>query len=559
MARLSLKNIIGKKNANTTLVLSLIEQLKADLFIEDEQEKFVAGNNNAVINYRHPVLLDEEILGWVKGDENAACIASLLSLLAQKDMEKKKLGSEVLALYQEVNMVFNFSDKLAKAIEPTAIAQITLGEAMHLIKSNSGLVVLWDEAGKQLQVPASSGDELFNKDKISANAGLMLKIGLSGQSDIISDLSALREAGIIGPLVQSLVYAALKVKHRVMGAIIMASHEPMRYAASDLKFLTTLALQSSSAIESSLLYEKNIREAREKEEAMRRIYEITAKFVPYEFIGSLGHDVITDVRLGDQVEKVVTVLFTDIRDYTSLSERMTPEETFQFVCAYNETLGPIIRRHNGFINQYLGDAIMALFPGNAADALAAAIEMRKNIHDLNITRSLNGLSPIQIGIGMHTGPLIMGITGDKERLDATTISDTVNTASRIESLTKYYKAGILLSDATLLQIQDQKQFNLRYLGKVQVKGKQEPVGLHECFSGSMDEEIQGKEKTLPLFNEGMNHYLNRSFASAIKTFQTITASNPGDLTAEFFLTNATRYLQKGVPEDWTGVVEMTNK
>jgi len=301
MPKLSLQNIIGKKSGNTALLLSLVEQMKADLFIEDDRDKFLAGNSNAQINYRHPVMLDEEILGWVKGDENAACIASLLSLLAQKEMEKKKLGSEVLGLYQEVNMVFNFSDKLAQAIEPTAIAEITLGEAMHLIKSNSGLVVLWDETSKQLQIPASSGDELFNKEKVSENAGLMLKIGLSGQSDIISDLATLREAGIIGPLVQSLIYAALQVKHRVMGAIILASHEPMCYEASDLKFLTTLALQSSSAIESALLYEKNIKEVREKEEAMRRLYEITAKFVPYEFIGSLGHDVITEVRLGDLV------------------------------------------------------------------------------------------------------------------------------------------------------------------------------------------------------------------------------------------------------------------
>ena len=172
---------------------------------------------------------------------------------------------------------------------------------------------------------------------------------------------------------------------------------------------------------------------------------------------------------------------------------------------------------------------------------------------------MKNLSPIQIGIGMHTGSLIMGITGDKERLDATTISDTVNTASRIESLTKYYKAGILLSDATLRQIEDHEQFNLRYLGQVQVKGKKEPVGLHECFSGSKEEEIMVKEKTLGLFNEGMHHYLNRSFASAIQSFQSITETNPADLTAEFFLANATRYLQKGVPEDWTGVVEMTNK
>jgi class 3 adenylate cyclase len=92
---------------------------------------------------------------------------------------------------------------------------------------------------------------------------------------------------------------------------------------------------------------------------MRRIYEITGKFVPYEFIGSLGHKVITDIKLGDQVEKIVTVLFSDIRNYTTLSEKMTPEENFSFVCSFNERMGPIIRKHNGFINQYLGDAIMA--------------------------------------------------------------------------------------------------------------------------------------------------------------------------------------------------------
>src|SRR5690606_33887573 len=237
-------------------------------------------------------------------------------------------------------------------------------------------------------------------------------------------------------------------------------------------------------------YEKNIREAHEREEAMRRIYEVAGKFVPYEFIGSLGHDVITDVRLGDQVEKVVTVLFTDIRDYTALSEKMSPEETFRFVCDYNETLGPPIRQHNGFINQYLGDSIMALFPGSAMDALSAAVEMKKSMVGFNHKRSQNNQPPIRIGIGMHTGALVMGITGDKNRLDATTISDTVNTASRIESLTKYYKADILLSDATLQLIDDSSKFHLRYLGLVQVKGKQLHFGIHECFSGNDEDLIE---------------------------------------------------------------------
>ena len=559
MARVTLKSILSKKNDAYPLALSIIKQMNAHVSIEDENEAFLCGNPEILSQYRHPVKLNDEILGWVKGDDKAIYIASLLDLLAQKEFEKKNLGSEVLVLYQEVNMVFNFSDKLAQAINAETIAQIAVDEAMRLIHSVSGVVVLWDEEKGRLEIPAKSGRELFNKEKITSHADLLLRLGLSGQSEIMSDLSSLRETGIIGPEAQSIVYAALKVKHRIMGAIILAGDKPMQYAASDLKFLTTLALQSSSAIESALLYEKNIREAREREEAMRRVYEITAKFVPFEFIGSLGHKLITDVKLGDQVEKVVTVLFTDIRDYTTLSEQMTPEENFRFVSSYNNRMGPIIRNHNGFINQYLGDAIMALFPENAENALTAAIEMHKNIHEFNAMQKIKNSPLIKMGIGMHTGPLIMGITGDKDRLDATTISDAVNTASRIESLTKYYKVRLLLSEITLQQIQHPENFHLRYLGKVQVKGKQFSIGIHECFSSDSEDQVNKKEKTLKTFNEGMYHYLNKSFGNAIKAFEAVTDVNPKDDTAQYFLDNSIRYLQKGVPENWSGVVEMVNK
>ena len=159
---------------------------------------------------------------------------------------------------------WGLKDKLAKAIGPLSIAQITVDEAMRLINSVSGVVILWDEISGKLQIPASVGNTLFNKEKIAIHGGLLLKIGLSGQSEIMSDLTALKEAGIIGDEVQSVIYSALKVKHRVMGAVILAGNKPMQYAASDLKFLTTLALQASSAIESALLYEKNIREVRQK-------------------------------------------------------------------------------------------------------------------------------------------------------------------------------------------------------------------------------------------------------------------------------------------------------
>lgn len=559
MLRVTLKNTLSKKNNTEQLVHSLINEMNAHISITDEKNNYLLGNTEISTQYQYPIKLHEEILGWVKGDKKSAHVASLLTLLMQKEFERKNLGNEVLTLYQEVNMVFNFSDKLAQAIEPVSIAQIAVDEAMHLINSVSGVVVLWDEASRQLQIPAMAGEDLFSKENLTSHADVLLKIGLSGQSEIMSDLTALRDAEIIDEKIQSIVYAALKVKHRIMGAIILAGDKPMQYAASDLKFLTTLALQSSSAIESALLYERNIREAREREEAMRRVFEVTAKFVPYEFIDSLGHKFITEVKLGDQVEKNVTVLFTDIRDYTSISERMTPEENFQFVSSYNERMGPIIRNNKGFINQYLGDSIMALFPESAEASLIAAIEMQRNIHAFNIIQKAKNLPTIKMGIGMHTGPLIMGITGDKDRLDATTISDTVNTASRIESLTKHYKASILLSEITLQQIQHPENFHLRYLGKVQVKGRHSSIGIYECFGSEEEQQVVKKEETLAIFNDGIHHYLNKSFTSAIKCFLSVTEINIEDSTAQFFLDHSMHCNQKGVPENWSGVVEMVNK
>jgi len=559
MARLSLKNIIGKKSASFALIQSFLEQLKADISIEDENGKILSGKEQLDPVHQYPIAVDNELLGWVKGDDNAFIIGNLVTLLLQKEGEKKKLGSEVLNLYQEVNLIFNFSEKLAQTIEPAAIAQITLDEAVHIIKSDTGVVILWDEYSRQLQVIAKSGELFFNEESINNNLGLLLRMILGGQSEIIDDISLLKDAGIVLPQVESVLYSALKVNHRIMGAIILAGNGSVQYTAADLKFLTTLALQSSSAIESALLYEKNIKEANEREEAMRRIHEVTRKFVPYEFIQSLGYDLITDIKLGDQVEKIVTVLFSDIRNYTTLSERMTPEENFSFICSFNEYMGPIIRLNKGFINQYLGDAIMAIFPGNAADALAAAVQMQIAIQDFNKQRELTNQPPIQIGVGMHTGPLIMGITGDHERLDATTISDTVNTASRLESLTKYYKASIIISEETLQQIPAPDTFHLRLLGRVQLKGKYAPTSIHECFSGNPEFELQKKMETLPYFRTGISNYLNSSFDSAVSAFQEVLDANPEDLTAKFFLNNATGYLNNGVPLNWMGVDQMQSK
>jgi adenylate cyclase len=559
MSKVNLKNILGRKGDINADIVALTGELNIKIWVEDANGKVIMGNESAEPLSSFPITLGEETLGWVKGDHKGIIIANLLSHLAVKEAEKKSLGTEVLNLYQEINVIFNFSDKLSQTIEPDAIARVTLDQAMHSIPAHAGIIVLWNDDKGQLEIPAESGEPLFDKEKIRKNTSLLFKIGFSGQSEIINDISILKEKGIVAASVQSLMYAAMKVKHRIMGAIIVAGRNMDQFSAANLKLTVTLALQSSAAIESAMLYEKNIREVKEREEAILRIHEVTKKFVPNEFIRSLGKEAITDIRLGDQVEKIVTVLFTDIRDFTTLSEKMTPEENFHFVSSFNARLGPIIRSNKGFINQYLGDSIMAIFPEKPEDALHAAINMQREIHELNKERIAAGLPAIKAGIGMHTGPLIMGITGDEHRMDAATISDTVNTASRIESLTKYYKSPLLLSQDTQQHLNGHYKFHLRQLGSVRLKGKHKLLSIVECINGFDQAEFERKLSTLSYFNEAMNFYRDRKFENAIELFQMILGLDPQDHTTKFFMANASRFFSHGVPENWTGAEEMLSK
>lgn len=292
---------------------------------------------------------------------------------------------------------------------------------------------------------------------------------------------------------------------------------------------------------------------------LHRINQATGKFVPYEFIRSLGRESITDVRLGDQVQREVTVLFSDIRSYTSLSESMTPEENFLFLNAYLKRIGPVIEKHQGFVNQFYGDGVMALFLHSPADALSAAIDMQKTIAAYNLQRLKQDRRPIKIGIGIHNGPLIMGILGGEYRLGANVVADTVNTSARMEGLTKYYGANILLSDSCVSKIADLNQFDLRYLGKVQVKGKKRPVGVYECFGGDESAILWKKQQTLSSFQLGLEYFFTSHFNEAERTLQKILDVNPEDATAKLFLQKIKAFIVSGGPEGWDGVETMETK
>lgn len=304
------------------------------------------------------------------------------------------------------------------------------------------------------------------------------------------------------------------------------------------------------------------REKRTAQEALNeeltRINTAFGRFVPQDFLKSLGHESILDVNLGDSVQKEVTVMFSDIRGYTGLSEKMTPQENFKFLNAYLGRMGPIIHQHKGFVNQYYGDGIMALFLSKPIDAVEAAIAMQEELEEYNITRTQKGRKPVHIGIGIHTGPLMMGVIGDTLRLEAGVVSDTVNIAARVEGLTKYYGAPILISDATINTIEKGKVL-VRSLGNVKVKGKELTLGIHEIIDGLPMELKQQKQRASKNFEQAINAYLRADFVTSTPLFKQLSIDFPEDLAARIFYTNSRKYLQEGPPKDWNGADRITEK
>jgi len=292
---------------------------------------------------------------------------------------------------------------------------------------------------------------------------------------------------------------------------------------------------------------------------LARINIAYSNFVPLEFLKLLEKESIVDVRLGDHVQKRMTVLFADIRSFTTLSESMTPKENFEFINTYLKRVSPVIRKYNGFIDKYIGDAVMALFPSCVDDALQASIEIHHQLALLNQERVKHYLQPIQVGIGLHVGKLMLGTIGEEKRMEGTVISDAVNLASRLEGLTKLYGVSILISGEILSELNDPSLHYYRFLGKVRVKGKQEPVHVFEIIDAEPDNIREQKIKFESTFSHAIDLYYQQKFKQAIRQFQYILSQFPQDKAASFYLERCMFYMHEGTPQNWEGIESLTEK
>jgi class 3 adenylate cyclase len=275
-----------------------------------------------------------------------------------------------------------------------------------------------------------------------------------------------------------------------------------------------------------------------------------SKFVPSEFLKILNKEKIIDIKLGDQIQKEMTILFSDIRSFTTLSEKMSPHENFEFLNDYLNRIAPIIQKNNGFIDKFIGDAIMALFPESTQDALNAAIQIQYAIQEFNLERKEKGLEAIQSGIGIHSGNLILGTIGHNERMESTVISDAVNLASRIESLTKRYGVSILMSETAFSKIPNIDIYTYRILDTVYVKGRNNSVTIIEILDGQTDFVLENFKQTRSDFELGYTLFYEKDFQSALKFFHKALEKNPSDKAAGIYIERSNRFLKHGVPDDF---------
>jgi adenylate cyclase len=267
--------------------------------------------------------------------------------------------------------------------------------------------------------------------------------------------------------------------------------------------------------------------------AEEKLTDAYGRFVPHEFLHFLGYESILEVKLGDQVQKEMSVLFSDIRDFTSLSETMTPAENFQFINAYLSRMEPAITQNFGFIDKYIGDAIMALFDGSADDAVKAGIAMLEELYEYNISRNRPDCPPLQIGIGINTGSLMLGTVGGQSRMDSTVISDAVNLASRVENLTKEYGVSMLITQNTFIELND--IYDLRLIDRVTVKGKSQMVTVYEVFAADPPDLRQKKLETKTLFEQALVLYNSDRCVEATRFFSGCLQINPTDNVAQIYM------------------------
>jgi class 3 adenylate cyclase len=280
------------------------------------------------------------------------------------------------------------------------------------------------------------------------------------------------------------------------------------------------------------------------EKEIRQTRDVFRLFVPDAVLDRIAKQGLESIKLGGAEEGIATILFTDIRSFTAIAEKLSPNETLAFLNEFMQRMEPVIHKNGGFINQFVGDEIMAIFylSGHQDKAIEAAIDMRKTLDAHNRERLERDEPPIDIGVGVNTGKVIWGTIGSEVRMESAIIGDTVNLASRLQNLTKNYGVGVLVSESAFREISNPEKFCHREIDVVQVRGKTKPIAIYEIFDADPDSVKNPKLACLSPYNRGLHYFHAEDWPQAISLFEECMAIFPGDSISRLYLERCRAHL-----------------
>jgi adenylate cyclase len=285
------------------------------------------------------------------------------------------------------------------------------------------------------------------------------------------------------------------------------------------------------------------------------------KFVPRQFVEHI-YKKGESLELGYADEDNVAIMFCDIRGFTGLSEKMKPQELMNFLNSYFLRMNAPIHDNKGFIDKFIGDAIMALFDNpegsdcdKAQDSIRAAMGLRRALFLYNKHREKSGYPAVNIGIGIHFGPVIIGTVGSDDRMDTTVIGDSVNIAQRLETLAPVYNVDIIVTDQLVKTAE--YAFASRTIDWVRVKGRTEPLKLVEVLS-HLSEDLQ--EQRLARANaiqQGLDLRIDGKLRDALDVFRAARKLSPQDPVLKHHIKWTEELILHGIPENWDGALQLS--
>ena len=422
------------------------------------------------------------------------------------------IGLENAKLFDDVQNIKNYNESM---LESMSNAVITLDEDSRIVTCNaSGLRIMRVEPGDIIGKTA----EEFYTGKNDWILEKLTRITETGESDVVMDAEMFFDDEEMS--INLTVMLLQDGKKNTLGTLIM-----MEDISSEKRVKSTMARYMDPSLADQLV--------------------------------SGGEEM-----LGGQ-NKEATVLFSDIRGFTTLTEELGAQGTVQLLNEYFTVMVDCIQAEGGMLDKFIGDAIMAIFgtPFPHEDdedrGVRCAIAMMTELNIFNADRVAQGLLPVDMGVGVNTGFVVSGNIGSPKRMDYTVIGDGVNLSARLESACKQYNAHILISEFTLDKLRG--TFRIRDVDKVVVKGKTEPVGVFEILDYHTDETFPNMRDALSHFKGGIDLYRTAKWDQATKAFQEALALNPTDKLCEIYIERCA-VLKKTPPKGkWDGVWVMTSK